>query len=182
MSPASYNRAVGHIIESASSGRAKCRGCDRKIARDELRFGERQPNAFGDGEMTLWFHLVCAAYKRPEPLLEVLGDEVADAHCLETAAQFTIDHPHLPRLSGAEPAPTGRARCRACKEMIEKDSWRIRLSYFEDFRFAPSGFIHAGCAASYFDTTELGDRLLHFSPELTPDDIAALQTAIEAET
>jgi hypothetical protein len=48
---------VPHVIEPASSGRAKCRGCDRPIAKGELRFGERQPNAFGEGEMTLWFHL-----------------------------------------------------------------------------------------------------------------------------
>ncbi len=171
---------MGHVIETASSGRAKCRGCDRKIGKDEQRFGERQPNPFGDGEMTLWFHLVCAAYKRPELLLEVLDDTIEDAHCLRTAAEFTIAHPRLPRLSGAEPAPTGRARCRACKDMIEKDSWRIRLTYFEDFRFAPSGFIHASCAGDYFDTTELGDRLLHFSPELTPEDIAALQSAIDS--
>src|SRR5688500_16765560 len=51
--PAQYNSRVAHIIEPASSGRAKCRSCDQPIAKGELRFGERQPNAFGDGEMTL---------------------------------------------------------------------------------------------------------------------------------
>ena len=64
-----------HVAEYASSGRAKCRGCDQKIAKGELRFGERQPNAFGDGEMTLWFHAPCAAFKRPEPYLELLEQE-----------------------------------------------------------------------------------------------------------
>lgn len=55
---------MAHVIEHASSGRAKCHGCDTRIDKGELRFGERRPNAFGEGEMTLWFHLPCAAYKR----------------------------------------------------------------------------------------------------------------------
>ena len=67
------------MIEPASSGRAKCRSCDQPIAKGELRFGERQPNAFGEGEMTLWFHLPCAAYSRPEPFLEAQGAAPPDA-------------------------------------------------------------------------------------------------------
>ena len=67
-----------HVIEPATSGRAKCRGCSQPIAKGELRFGERMPNPYGDGEMTLWFHLPCGAYKRPEPLLEALESTEAD--------------------------------------------------------------------------------------------------------
>ncbi len=63
-----------HVIEPATSGRAKCRGCGERIAKDELRFGERLPNPFAEGEMTLWFHPLCGAYKRPQPLLEALGE------------------------------------------------------------------------------------------------------------
>src|SRR6478736_6926755 len=66
-----YNPHMPHVIEPATSARAKCRGCDQKIDKGELRFGERQPNAFGEGEMTLWFHVPCAAFKRPEPFLEL---------------------------------------------------------------------------------------------------------------
>ena len=44
---------MDHVIEPASSGRAKCRGCGRAIAKGELRLGERLPNPFTDeGEMT----------------------------------------------------------------------------------------------------------------------------------
>lgn len=167
-----------HLIETAPSARAKCRGCEQKIDKNELRFGEQQPNAFGDGEMTLWFHLCCAAYKRPEEFLETLSDGIEDSDCLRTAAEFTLAHPRLTRLSGAERAPTGRARCRQCRELIGKDAWRLSLGFFEEFRFAPSGFIHAGCASEYFGTDELGDRIVHFSPALTPEDIAELQTVI----
>lgn len=174
-----------HVIEYAASGRAKCRGCDAKIAKSELRFGERQPNPFGEGEATLWFHVPCAAYKRPEPFLEVLGiegwedvadDDVAIARELKPAAEFGVEHRRVPRIDQVARAPTGRARCRSCREAIDKDSWRIGLVFFEDYRFQPSGFIHAGCAGDYFGTTDVLDRILHFNPSLTPqelDEIAA---------
>jgi hypothetical protein len=175
-----------HVIEAAASGRAKCRGCDQAIDKGELRFGERLPNAFGEGEMTLWFHLVCAAYKRPEPFLETLRAldgpgraAIERADELEDAAEFGIAHRRLPRVTGADRAPTGRARCRHCKELIAKDTWRIALVFFEEYRFQPSGFIHAACAREYLDTTDLVERVHHFSPKLGPadlDDFAAALT------
>ena len=64
---------MAHVIEPASTGRAKCRGCGGKIAASELRFGERLPSPFAEGETTQWFHLDCGAFKRPEPFLEALG-------------------------------------------------------------------------------------------------------------
>jgi hypothetical protein len=171
-----------HVIETATSGRAKCRGCDQAIAKGELRFGERLPNAFGEGEMTLWFHLVCAAYKRPASFLEAFRSEGAPraaierADELEAAAEFGIAHRRLPRVAGADRAPTGRARCRHCRELIAKDTWRIALVFFEEYRFQPSGFVHAACARAYLETIDLIERVHHFSPALTPaelDDFAA---------
>ena len=168
-----------HVIERASSGRAKCRACDGAIAKDELRFGERHPNAFGEGEMTLWFHLQCAAYARPAPFLETLPSAlVANAAELAASAEFGIAHRRVPRVHGAERASTGRARCRSCRELIGQGEWRIPLIFFEEFRFAPSGFIHAGCAREYFETTELLDRIRHFRPELAEDDVHDLQDAL----
>ncbi len=176
-----------HTIEYATSGRAKCRGCGEKIAKGELRFGERQPNAFGDGEMTLWFHVRCAAFKRPEPFLQFLADadwgDVADADkedtaALKASAEDGLTHRRLPRLDGVSHAPTGRARCRSCKELIEKGGWRIGLTFFEDYGFQPAGFIHAGCAAGYFETTALFDRLTYFTPTLSATDIAELESEI----
>ncbi len=180
-----------HVIEPAPTARAKCRGCELKIAKDELRFGERRPNAFGDGEMTLWFHLRCAAYKRPEPFLEALTsdepaqDEEARARIpapdeLRAAAELGIEHRRLPRINGAGRAPTGRARCRSCRELIEKATWRIALVFFEEYRFEPGGFIHAGCAREYFGTTDVLSRIRHFEPELEPAELDELKTAIEA--
>ena len=175
-----------HVIENAVSGRAKCRGCDAKIAKDELRFGERQPNAFGDGEMTLWFHLPCAAYKRPAPFLEMLDSDETDststevqaALSLKDAAEFGVAHRRVPRIDKVSRAPTGRAKCRCCREMIEKDSWRIGLVYFEEYRFQPSGFIHAGCAKEYFETTDVMDHVRHFNPDLSTEELGEVKAGI----
>ncbi len=111
--------SVSHLFELASSGRSKCRGCTRPIQRGELRFGERLPNPFAEGEMTLWFHPMCAAYKRPEPLLQALGEtleNVPDREILERAARSSLAHRRLPRIDGAERAPSGQAKCRSCRQ------------------------------------------------------------------
>jgi hypothetical protein len=185
---------VAHVIEPASSGRAKCRSCDQPIAKGELRFGERQPNAFGEGEMTLWFHLPCAAYSRPEPFLELQapgGEDGANAGAaaaaagldlepLVAAARFGLAHRRVPRLHGAERASSGRAHCRSCRELIAKGDWRLGLVFFEDYRFSPGGYLHAYCARDYFETIDLLDRIRHFSSNLLEEEIAEIAAAMAA--
>jgi hypothetical protein len=171
-----------HVIEPASSGRAKCRGCGEKIEKGVLRFGEKLENPFAEGDMTHWFHLDCAAFKRPEPLLETLAAREEPLECresLETEARKGLEHRRLPRVDGAGRAPTGRAKCRSCREAIPKGAWRIGLVFYEEGQFAPSGFIHAGCARAYFETTDVMARVRRFSPELTEDDLAALAAELE---
>ena len=176
-----------HVIEPAASSRAKCRGCDGKIEQGTLRFGERQPNAFGDGEMTLWFHLDCAAFKRPEPLLELLGADPGSAldgnetARLKAVAERGIEHRRLPRINGGERAATGRARCRHCRELVARGDWRIPLVFFEDYRFELAGFVHAACVRDYFGTTEVIDRVRHFNRELDDTAAAELAAAIAGE-
>ena len=133
--------------------------------------------------MTLWFHLPCAAYKRPEVLLETLdlhGTEVDGDEELRQIARPGIEHRRLPRVDGAGRSPTGRARCRNCREVIEKDSWRIGLVFYEEGRFNPSGYIHLLCSAEYLGTADIFDRLRHFSPKLTDDDLIQLREALPA--
>jgi Poly(ADP-ribose) polymerase and DNA-Ligase Zn-finger region len=173
--------AIAPVIEEASSGRAKCRGCGQLIAKGVLRLGERLPNPFGEGEMTLWFHVPCAAYKRPSPFLEAVRDctdRIDDRPRLETIAQSGVEHRRLPRIDGVQRAPSGRARCRHCRELIEKDAWRIPLVYYEEGRFEPSGHIHLRCAPSYFESADIVDRLVHFTPALTAQDIEELRTEL----
>jgi hypothetical protein len=174
---------MAHVIELASSGRAKCRGCGKPVAAGELRFGERLPNPFAEGEMTHWFHLECAAFKRPEPIMETLGARgkpLADAERLLAEARRGIAHRRLPRLNGAERASSGRAECRSCRTPIEKGAWRLSLVYYEDGRFAPSGFIHARCAQAYLETTDVLGRIRRFSPELGDEDLRGLQAELES--
>ena len=178
-----------HVIEHAASGRSKCRGCNQKIEKDELRFGEARPNAFGEGEMTLWFHVPCAAYKRPESFLELLAgvepegisrDELGVAQALRPAAEFGIEHRRVPRLDTVDRAPTGRARCRSCRELIEKDSWRIGLVFFEEYRFEPSGYIHIGCAREYFGTVDILERVAYFNRSLSDSELGEIAKALKA--
>jgi hypothetical protein len=168
---------MASILELAASGRAKCRGCGQPIGKGELRLGDKLPNPFADGEMTHWFHPLCAAYKRPEPLLEALGStalEVADREDLDRIARQGVAHPRVPRVDGAERAPTRQAKCRQCHEPIERGHWRIRLVFHQDGRFEPAGFVHLACRTAYFETPDVGAAVLHFSPKLGADERAEL--------
>ena len=174
---------MGHVIEPAASGRAKCRGCGAKLGKGELRFGERFPNPFGEGEATHWYHPLCAAYKRPQPVIDSLDDvraALGEVEALEREARLGLEHRRAPRVDGAGRAPTGRARCRSCREPIDKDAWRIGLVYYEDGRFQPSGYVHARCAAGYFGTTELMPRIRHFAGELDDAALAAIEVEIHS--
>jgi hypothetical protein len=175
-----------HVLERAPTGRAKCRGCGRPIAVQAWRFGERLPNPFADGEgaeMTHWFHPLCAAFKRPEPVVEFLAsasDAIDDRELLQRHANAGLAHRRLPRVDAASRAPSGRATCRHCKAPIEKGVWRIGLVYYDDGRFAPSGYIHLTCAEAYLETADVVDRLAHFSPDVSDADLQDIVAALRA--
>ena len=162
-----------HVFEPATSGRSKCRGCGLAIQKGELRFGESVPNLFADGDTILWFHPVCAAYRRPQSLLEALEQTtgtVPDRDSLEQTARKSAAHERLQRIDGAERSPTGQAKCRNCHEPIQKGSWRVRIVFYEEGRFAPGGFVHLGCRKDYFETDAISDHVLRFSPALSDCD------------
>jgi hypothetical protein len=169
------------LVAPSPSARAKCRGCGRPIDKGELRFGEADANPFGEGETHRWFHLRCAALKRPErfgPMLEATPD-VPDRETLEDYVKSSLDHPRLVRILRAERAPSGRAHCRHCREIVEKGALRVALEIWEDGRFNPMGSIHATCAPSYFGTREeLAKRLEIASPELPKPDLAEMAEVI----
>ena len=172
---------MAHVFEPSATGRSKCRGCRQALQKGELRFGERVPNAFGEGEVTHWFHPMCAAYKRPDVLLEGLATAapgMAGREPLEHAARHALTQHRLQRIDGAETSPTGQARCRSCKELLERGAWRIRLVFHEEGTFSPGGFIHIGCREAYFETGEILEQLLHFSPTLAPEEREALRGAM----
>ncbi len=170
-----------HVIQPATTARSKCRGCGEPIAAGVLRFGESVPNPFAEGETTHWFHLDCGAFKRPESFLETLEamtEPVENADALKAEARRGIEHPRLPRLSGAERDPSGRAQCRACRTNIAKGAWRISLVFYEDGRFSPSGSIHPACARAYLETIDILPRLKRFSPGLSEADLAEIASEL----
>jgi hypothetical protein len=176
-----------HVFVPAASGRAKCRGCGAPIAKGELRFGERIENPFAEGETTIWFHPRCAAYKRPESLAAALaeaGPELPDRARLERLARESLAQRRLQRIDAAERSPSSQAKCRSCKQPIERGTWRIRLVYFEQGRFTPGGYVHLACRRAHFEIFEepyLLARLLHFSPKLTAEERADLARASGTE-
>ena len=141
-----------HVIERATTGRATCRGCGGAIAKDTLRIGEAGPNLYAekdDTESLHWHHPGCAAFRRPGAFLQAVeGSDLTlpDRDALVAVAAEGVAHHRLPRIDRAERASSGR----------------------------PAGFVHAPCAATYFETANLLDRLRHFTPELASTDLAAL--------
>ena len=82
----------------------------------------------------------------------------------------SLAHHRLPRIDGAERAPSSQARCRHCHEPIGKGGWRIRLVFYEEGTFAASGFVHLACREPYFETGDILDHVLHFSRALSADE------------
>ena len=133
--------------------------------------------------MTHWFHVPCGALMRPEPFLEALAGfsgAVDRRDWLEQEARLGLEHRRLPRARAAGRAASGRATCRQCRETIAKDDWRIALAYYEDGRFAPSGFIHVRCAPAYFETIDIVERVRHLSPDSTDADITKIQADLNS--
>jgi hypothetical protein len=146
--------AVHGVLEVAANGRARCRACGGTLSKGEWRLGEKAKNPFGEGDTTYWFHVACGAVRRPGVFLAALHDspEVSDQAALErwTAdARFGADHHRAARLTAVGVAPSGRARCRHCRELIAKAELRIELSMFNDGRFDPMGYLHPKCLTDY---------------------------------
>jgi hypothetical protein len=172
-----------HVFQPAPTARSKCRGCGAPIAQGELRFGESLPNPFAEGETTHWFHLECAAYKRPEAFLAAVEEReepLEDGERLAAEARRGVEHRRLPRVNGAERAASGRAQCRHCRTSIDKGGWRIPLVLHEDGRFVSAGYVHVRCAPAYFETGEVLPRVKRFAPSLEEDDLKAVEAELRS--
>jgi hypothetical protein len=86
-------------------------------------------------------------------------------------------HRRLPRVDGAERSRSGQAKCRHCREPIERGAWRIRLVFYEEGRFSSGGYLHLACGAPYFEDHDALDAMLHFSPDLGEDERTELARA-----
>lgn len=181
-------------FERASTGRAKCRACDERIAKSEWRVGELAPNPFTEGVTTYWFHARCAALRRPESFIaaterpatdtaatvEQWKQEHPEATAWRQLARSGQERPRLARLSRVEVSPSGRARCRHCRELIDKASLRIVLHLFQDGRFEPMGFLHLRCTVAYLGGPLDGERLEVLLQTVAPGYHSQLTTELGA--
>jgi len=159
---------MSHLISLAPTGRAKCKSCKAPIQKGELRLGEAVPNAFGEGEARHWYHLSCGAERRPEAFQAahaVLEDPLVERDELLRRSATGLEHPRWTRVVRVERASSGRARCRHCKELIEKGGLGLTLEIIEDGMANPAGFVHPSCMLGYGGTIEgLVERVARATP------------------
>lgn len=169
-------------IEVAATGRARCRACRRAIAKGEERFAEAAPNPVAEGETQHYYHVGCAAERRPKPfaaLVNALDPPRAELGGWLAAAQLAVTHHRLERLGVLERSKSARANCRFCREPIEKDAWRVALQPIEDGRLGSWGFLHLRCVAAYAGVKPSAERLLRYS-ELTPEEAGEIADTLAA--
>lgn len=169
-------------IEVAASGRARCRACRRAVVKGDERFAEAAPNPVADGESQHFYHLRCAAERRPKTfsaLLASLDPPRADLAELAADAALALAHHRLERLGALERAKSARANCRQCRGLIEKDAWRVALQPIEDGRLGTWGFVHLACVADYAGIKPTLDRLTRYT-ELASADKADVAMRLEA--
>ncbi len=179
-----------HELSPAKSGRAKCRACKQPILKGEVRLGEEVPNPFGDGAATHWYHLRCGALRRPEAFLEAeaaMTDEVgqlvltAEREALRALAEPGKTYYRLCRFVKVHEAPSGRARCQGCRELIEKGQLRFVLERIEDGMVSGSGFVHVACAHAYAGAVDgILERVRSLS-ELAEDQWGEVETSLSEQ-
>ena len=169
-------------IELATSGRSRCRACRRAIDKGGERFAEAVPNPVADGESQHYYHLDCAAERRPKAfaaLLPTLDPPRPDLAPLGLNAQLALEHPRLERLGVLERAKSARAACRRCRDSIDKGAWRLALQPIEEGRLGAWGFIHLTCAGAYTGIKPSLDRLTRYS-DLDPSERDQISALLEA--
>ncbi len=173
-----------NVIEEAKSGRATCRTCRQLIEKGAPRFGLETPGFDGNTPGHMWHHVLCAVKKHAKEVQELLPGyagnfpnkaeveaALAAGPAPTKAAAAERTYPY------AERASTGRAKCIACEQAIEKGALRIaierEIEVMGNLRKGP-GYFHAACAGEAVDDLE---KLKPNSPELSAADFDALAAA-----
>jgi hypothetical protein len=172
---------MSDTIEAASTGRASCRRCREKIEKAELRFGERVPSSFGEGEQTLWYHLRCAAERQPAKLhaaLSAYDGDVPDREELLRVTENNKQNEKLALVQKVDHAPTARAHCQQCHEAIAKGELRVGVDRDVEGMMPTISYLHVRCAPAYLGTAGLKDKLLRVGRDLSAEDQGALSAAL----
>lgn len=155
-----------HRIEIAPSGRATCKSCGSTIAKGELRLGEEYPSQFGsDGVAIRWHHLLCAAGKIPAVLqqaMETFGGEIPNREAIDAAIAAKASKggkgaakAGTGAFPSADLAPTNRAKCIQCGEVIAKSTVRIAVEREVDtgsFTTKGAGYLHPLCVEAWSES------------------------------
>jgi Poly(ADP-ribose) polymerase and DNA-Ligase Zn-finger region len=179
---------MAHIVETAKSGRARCRTCGEGILKDDVRFGEEVANAFSEsgGTTFQWHHLRCAAKKKPSHLREALksfAGEVPDREEIEMLIAENEPKQKPSAFPYAERAPSARSHCGRCQTVIAKGGLRVAVPREQEgppsmMPPAPR-YLHAACAKAALDDDPemiLG-QIRQNSRGLTPEDLDQLARA-----
>ena len=182
------------MIEGARSSRSRCKTCRKKIEKGALRIGVLIEGPYGTGFM--WHHLTCAARRQIATVEEAYALEawkeaktpphpvppIEDLRKLsEKAAEQKRQKKEVPYT---EPAPSGRAKCKHCEELIEKDSMRVvlgrEIEFGQQVRTSPIN-VHPRCVAGEIMAEDCGtevegfeDALRANSKEVSPDQLQAV--------
>ena len=118
-----------HVIGPLRPPPPESAGAASTSPRARYAFGEGSPNPFADGGTISWPHLGCPPSSGPPPSSNPRGEDGATPGgprlLPRPSSAFAIGR--LPRLSGAERDPSGRAECRSCQNTLEKGAWRVPL-------------------------------------------------------
>ena len=147
---------MAETIEAAKTGRARCGACRQPIEKGALRFGEERPSAFGEGMQWFWYHLPCAARKKPAQVksaLAAFGGEVPGRAELE--ATIAEADQAASRFPYAEHAPTGRSSCLQCHAPIEKGTLRVAIEREVGMGRTGASYLHPRCAGQHLKPEEL---------------------------
>ncbi len=154
--PDSEEQLAPYLIEGARSSRSKCRTCKRKIDKGSVRIGILLEGPYGTGY--LWHHLTCAARRRFEDVEAAYAEDAASPGTelppleelkllKEKAEEKRAQKKTAPYV---DVAPTSRAKCKSCEEIMEKGTPRITLlrevTFGNQFRSTPIQ-VHPGCVA-----------------------------------
>ncbi|MHA1214982.1 MAG: hypothetical protein ACTSPG_06775 [Candidatus Hodarchaeales archaeon] len=159
------------FLEPAKSGRAKCRGCQEKINKGEIRVGLPYSFAMKDGreiESYHYYHVNCVPSSKVSSVLEILQEtEFIDSEKLEVIrnALESARSQRRQKLSiktFIEKSPSSRATCKICEDKILKEEFRVIEPFsveLEDGRVFPSKkYYHFEC---YINTKDDMDQAVN---------------------
>jgi hypothetical protein len=169
------------VIELARSSRSRCRSCRRKIEQGKLRLGILLEGPYGTGY--LWHHLTCAARRRLEDVEAAYASKafaeglplpaLAELRALQEKAVQEKAAKRDPPY--AERAPSGRAKCKHCGELIPQGALRVLLlrevRFGNQVRGTPIA-VHPRCVAAELRAEDSMSEVEGFEEALranTPD-------------